>query len=130
MLRGLTRRLLDRYARNGQRYVDVSSRCPRIGAGLVRARHELNGLCAVDPRCVEVEPGCEPEATLARRADADSRGHARPGEIEVPPRRKARHAGLEARRITRREELLGIRPPAAWASHLGRDVEVNVQSTV
>jgi hypothetical protein len=72
MLRGP---LTPRSARSARpqrtRYIDVSSGCPRIKPGLVRAPYQLDSLCTVNPRRVEVERGCEPEAAAARRADAD-----------------------------------------------------------
>src|SRR5205807_6569688 len=111
-------------------YVDVAASCPRIGADLVRPRHEVGGLRAIDPGRVEVEHNCEPEAALARRADSDSGGHARAGEVDLPPAGEAQQARLEAGRIAGGEELLRVRPGPARASHLGRDVEFDVKSTV
>src|SRR5438132_14224910 len=129
-VRRLRGRALDRHACDSERYVEVAARGPRIGADFVRARHELGGLRAVDPGRIEVERDGKSEAALARRADADSRSHARAGEVERPPGREAQQARLEAGRIADGEELLRVRPGPARASHLGRDVEFDVKSTV
>src|SRR5438552_6483137 len=109
-VRRLRGRPLDRRACDSERYVDVAARCPRIGADLMRPRHEVGGLRAIDPRRVEVEHNCEPEAALALRADSDSGGHARAGEVDLPPAGEAQQARLEAGRIAGGEELLRVRP--------------------
>src|SRR5439155_8148786 len=83
-VRRLRGRALDRRACDSERYVDVAASCPRIGADLLRPRHELGGLRAIDPGRVEVEHNCEPEAALARRPEPHPGGHARAGYVDLP----------------------------------------------
>src|SRR5690349_18750203 len=108
----------DRRARDGEPNLDVAARRPRIGADLVSARHQLDGLGAIDRRGGEVERSLQAEAALTRRPDADARGDARAGEIELPFGCETQEAGLEARRIPDGEELLRVRPGPARSSHL------------
>jgi hypothetical protein len=70
-----SRRLtLDALATDGERDLDIAARGARVRAGLVRARHQVDGVFATELRRVQVELGGETEPAALERADTDPGG--------------------------------------------------------
>jgi hypothetical protein len=68
---------LEARAADGERDLDVAAGGARIGAGLVRPLHQLEGVRAADFGRIEVEGGREAEAAAAEGTDPDARCDAR-----------------------------------------------------
>src|SRR5262245_9612359 len=77
------------------------------------------------------EIGSDAEATFRTRTDADLCGHGRiAGDLRVELTSRDLQGAEEAGRVTRRKELLGVRPFAAGAAELFGRSELHLEAAI
>src|SRR5258708_1264757 len=98
-------------------HLDVAACRLGIGTHLVRCLHQDLGVVARQALDLAVKLDGEHELALVSDIEADMPGHARVGQGLLLLARHCAHRGLEARRVSSGEELLGVRPRPSRSAH-------------